>query len=138
VLLNSVISDPQANWLTTDICDYYLLGTPMDTTEFMRVPVKYISEAIMLKHQLAGLVHNNAVIMQLNKKEFMVLNRRDGSPKRPVAHLAERGYEQTEHTPCIFKHITNSVTFTLVVDDFGVKYIRQEQTLLTCWTPSRV
>ena len=121
VLLNSVISDPQANWLTTDICDYYL-GTPMDTPEFMRVPVKYIPEATMLKHQLAGLVHNNAVIMQLNKGIYGLKQAGRLAQQRLVAHLAEHGYEQTEHTPCLFKHITNSVTFTLVVDDFGVKY----------------
>ena len=38
-----------------------------------------------------------------------------------VAHLRLHGYQQTA-TPCHFRHISNGVAFTLVVDDFLVKY----------------
>ena len=44
---------------------------------------------------------------------------------RLVLHLANHGYHQAKHTPCLFKHETNSVTFTLVVDDFGIKYTHE-------------
>ena len=29
---------------------------------------------------------------------------------------------QADNTPCLFRHTSNSVAFTLVVDDFGIKY----------------
>ncbi len=40
---------------------------------------------------------------------------------RLIEHLAEHGYMQT-NTTCLFRHVTNGTAFTLVVDDFGVKY----------------
>jgi hypothetical protein len=43
-----------------------------------------------------------------------------------VLHLAAHGYIQAEHTPGIFSHETRPISFTLVVDDFGVKYIGKE------------
>ncbi len=39
-----------------------------------------------------------------------------------IERLASHGYMQTG-TTCLFRHATNSVAFTLVVDDFGVKYM---------------
>ena len=38
-----------------------------------------------------------------------------------IALLAKHGYRQTA-TPCLFKHDTNGIFFTLVVDDFLIKY----------------
>ena len=37
--------------------------------------------------------------------------------------LAEHGYFELTHTPGLFMHKTQPVWFTLVVDDFGIKYI---------------
>ncbi len=38
-----------------------------------------------------------------------------------IARLSTHGYLQTG-TTCLFRHVTNGVAFTLVVDDFGVKF----------------
>ena len=38
-----------------------------------------------------------------------------------IERLAKHGYHQTG-TTCLFRHDTNGVAFTLVVDDFGVKF----------------
>jgi hypothetical protein len=40
--------------------------------------------------------------------------------------LANDGYRPTTHTPGLWKHDTRPIAFTLVVDDFGVKYVDQE------------
>ena len=37
-------------------------------------------------------------------------------------HLAKHGYTKLKHTPGLFKHETCPVPFTLVVDNFGIKY----------------
>jgi hypothetical protein len=39
-----------------------------------------------------------------------------------VSLLYEHGYHQTS-TPMLFRHETRDITFVLVVDDFGVKYV---------------
>ncbi len=40
--------------------------------------------------------------------------------------LKEHGYSQSETTPGLWKHEWRPVTFSLVVDDFGVKYVGEE------------
>ena len=42
------------------------------------------------------------------------------------AHLLEHGYEQAAHTPGLFNHETRPVTFSLIADDFGVKYVGED------------
>jgi hypothetical protein len=43
-----------------------------------------------------------------------------------VNHLAPHGYRPVPRTPGLWKHDTGPVTFCLVVDDFGVKYVRKQ------------
>jgi len=43
--------------------------------------------------------------------------------KRLVAHLALSGYTPVQHTPGLFRHATRPVIFSLVVDDFAIKYV---------------
>ncbi len=40
--------------------------------------------------------------------------------------LEKHGYQDLSHTPGIFKHDLRPIWFTLVVDDFGAKYVRKE------------
>ena len=42
---------------------------------------------------------------------------------RLVTHLALSGYTPVQHTPGHFRHATRPVTFSLVVDDFAIKYV---------------
>ncbi len=40
--------------------------------------------------------------------------------------LNKHGYRQSKLVPGLWKHDKRPIQFTLVVDDFGVKYTRQE------------
>ena len=40
--------------------------------------------------------------------------------------LAPHGYHKCKHTPGLWKHDSRPTTFTLVVDDFGIKYVGDE------------
>ena len=40
--------------------------------------------------------------------------------------IAPHGYFEVEHTPGMWTHITRPIQFSLVVDDFGVKYTRRK------------
>ena len=40
--------------------------------------------------------------------------------------LAKQGYYEQPHTPGLFCHETRQVLFTLVVDNFGIKYVGEE------------
>ena len=44
-----------------------------------------------------------------------------------IAKISNKeGYYQTKHTPGLWTHETRQISFTLVVDDFGVKYVKDE------------
>ena len=42
-----------------------------------------------------------------------------------VAHLQRHGYERAPRTKGLFRHKTQDITFTFVVDNFGIKYTKQ-------------
>ena len=41
---------------------------------------------------------------------------------RLIKHLARHGYHQCPNIPCLFRYLTRDILFSLVVDDFGVRY----------------
>ena len=66
--------------------------------------------------------------------------------QRLNAHLYKHGYTPAASTPGLYIHHTRKTTFTLVVDDFGVKYhnktdalhiincLKEQYTITTDWT----
>ena len=40
--------------------------------------------------------------------------------------LQPHGYYEVAHTPGLWRHLTRPVQFSLVLDDFGVKYVGKE------------
>jgi hypothetical protein len=49
-------------------------------------------------------------------------------------NLAKDGYQPTQHTHGLWTHDTRPISFSLVVDDFGVKYVGREHAehLMAC------
>ena len=43
-----------------------------------------------------------------------------------VDHLASFGYHESKLTKGLFMHETKDISFTLVVDDFGIKWTKEE------------
>ena len=41
-------------------------------------------------------------------------------------HLTPYRYFEVAHTPGLWRHITRPIAFSLVVDDFGIKYVNKE------------
>ena len=123
--LNSVISTPGARYLTVDIKDFYL-NTPMAQYEYMWIPIKHIPSNIMEQYHLADLVHNNMVMVEIRKGMYGLPQAGILANDRLQAHLATHGYSAAEHTPGLFHHTTRPISFTLVVDDFGIKYVGTE------------
>ena len=66
------------------------------------------------------------VYMEIRKVMYGLLQSGILSKKLLKDRLTEYGYNEVAHTPGLYKHNTRPVWFTLVVDDFGIKYIGQE------------
>ena len=51
---------------------------------------------------------------------------RDTCQQKTQAKLAPHGYHKCINTPGLWYHESQPISFTLVVDDFGVKYVGKE------------
>jgi hypothetical protein len=131
--LNSVLSTPGAKYMTLDISDFYL-NTPMDTYEYMRIPVSAIPDSIMSHYSLQSLIHDNFVMVEIRKGMYGLPQAGILAQQRLIKHLSTYGYHPAPHTPGLFTHETRPISFTLCVDDFGVKYVGLEHAehLVSC------
>jgi hypothetical protein len=86
-LLNSVLSTPDAKFITMDIKDFYL-NTPMARFEHMQIPVRDIPEIIMQNYQLHDKVHNGYVLVEIRKGMCGLPQAGIIAKNRLVKHLA--------------------------------------------------
>ena len=122
--INDVLSTPDAKYMTADLSNFYL-ETPMDDYEYMRIPVWVVPDTIMLEYDLAKLVVNGFLYVEIRKGMYGLPQSGRIANDRLIKFLAPHGYAPVPITPGLWKHKDRSTTFTLVVDDFGIKYTNQ-------------
>lgn len=133
LLFNSVLSTPGAKFAAFDIKNFYL-NNPMERYEYMYIPTRDIPADIMAQYQLTPLIRNDRVLVEIRKGMYGLPQAGIIANTRLQAHLATHGYLPFPHTHGLFRYSTRPVTFSLVVDDFGVKYVGREHAdhLLQC------
>jgi hypothetical protein len=122
ILFNSVISIPDARFMCTDVEDFYL-NTPMARYEYMRLPIRILPQEIIEQYQLLPLVHDGWVYVEIRKGMYGLPQAGIIANQRLEKHLAKYGYKPTYLTPGLWRHESRPITFSLVVDDFGVKCV---------------
>ena len=122
ILINSVISTPNTQFSCIDIKNMYY-GLPMQDYKYMRIKYDEIPNNIKEKYNLHALQHNGWVYVQIRKGIPGLKQAGKITNDRLTKHLEQYGYIPTAQTPWLWKNCTRPVTFTLVVDDFGVKYV---------------
>jgi hypothetical protein len=125
ILWNSVLSTPGAKYCCADVKNFYL-ETPMERYEYMRIAVHLIPETIMQHYDLANKVKNGYVYLEIRKGMYGLPQAGIIANKLLRKRLAPHGYHECKHTPGLWKHESRPTTFTLVVDDFGIKYVGDE------------
>ena len=125
--LNSVISTTAARYMTGDLKDFYL-NTPMEKKDYayMRIPVSVIPDSIFQEYNLAQYVSNGYVYVEIRKGMYGLPQAGKIANDRLVKFLEPYGYAPVPVTAGLWRHETKDITFTLVVDDFGVKYTSKE------------
>ena len=94
-LLNSMVSTPNAQFLTNDIKDFYL-NTPMDRFEYMRIPVKFIPANIISQYDLLPLIHNDYVMVEIRKGMYGLAQAGILANTCLQLHLKNHGYQCRE------------------------------------------
>ncbi len=125
ILFNSIISTQKARFAAADIKDFYL-NTPMERYEYMAIPLADIPETIIKQYNLLEKAHNGMVYVKIRKGMYGLPQAGCIANDKLIPILEAAGYHQTEHTPGLFTHETRLVAFSLVVNDFGIKYVGKE------------
>jgi hypothetical protein len=125
LLFNSVLSTPGAKFMSIDIKDFYL-NTPLPEAEYLRIRVRDIPPAMFAHLNLEHLVHGEYVYAKVLLTMYGLPQAGRISNDALLPHLAQHGYHQSEHTHGLFTHETRPISFSLVVDDFGVLYVGRE------------
>ena len=126
LLFNSVVSTRDAKFIIMDISNFYLV-TPVKRPEYIRIHIKDIQEEIILEYNLRKMaMPNGSVHIVVNCGMYGLPQSGLLANKLLEKLLNKRGYHQSEIVPGLWKHKWRPVRFTLVVDDFGVKYVGKE------------
>jgi hypothetical protein len=133
ILINSVISTQGAKFLVIDIQNFYL-NTPLGRFEYMVLNLASLPQETIEKYDLNKLAQEGKVYIEIQKGMY-------GLPQAGILanellqrNLAKDGYRPTTHTHGLWTHDTRPISFLLVVDDFGAKYIGREhaERLMAC------
>jgi hypothetical protein len=125
ILINSIISTKGARLLVVDNKNFYL-GTPLRRFEYMFINLSSLPQEIIDECGLLELAHDGRVYIEIQKVMYGLPQAGILTNKLLQPRLALDGYCPTEHTHALWKHETRPVWLSLIVDDFGIKYIGRD------------
>jgi hypothetical protein len=121
ILINSVISTPGAKLLVIDIIFFYL-NTPLGRFQYMVINLASLPQETIKKYDLNELTQDGKVYIEIQKGMYGLLQAGILANELLQRNLAKDGYRPTTHTHGLWTHDTCHISFSLVVDDSGVKY----------------
>ena len=115
--------------MSIDIKNFYL-ATQMERYEYLKLKLCDIPEEITKEYNLHRIATpDKSVYVEVRKGMY-------GHPQAGIIanellekRLNKKGYYQSEQVPGLWTHKLRPISFTLVVDDFGVKYTREQDVL---------
>ena len=92
----------------------------------MQLPLDIITDEIIETYNLRELAHDGKVYIEIRKGMYGLRQAGILANKLLVKRLETFGYYPVEFTPGLWRHKWRPIIFSLVVDDFGVKYTGKE------------
>ena len=126
--LNITISYVNIIYVTVDI-KYYYHVTPMNYFEYMRIQVKHIPQNIVDQYNFRDLIVSDHVLVGIQEGMYDLPQAGIITEERLNIHLTTSSYIPAKHTPGLYTHHTLNAMFTLVINDFGVKYHHKHDAL---------
>jgi hypothetical protein len=126
LLINSIISTPSARFFTMDLKNFFL-NTPMTRYEYTRLKLTDIPDDVIEHYKLRDVVTPDGYVhCEIQKGMYRLPQAGIIAQQLLAKQLKERGYSQSKTTPGLWTHKWRPITFSLVVNDFGVKYAGEE------------
>ncbi len=121
----SVLSTQQAKYMCIDLKNFYL-SAPLDQYEYMRIPISMFPAWRVAQYDLPHKVVKGHIYL---KMQWVVW----GLPQAGILankflhkRLTPHGYYECKQMPGLWKHATRPILFTMVVNNFCVKYVNKD------------
>ena len=122
LLLNSTISTPDARFATCDIKDFYL-NTPMERPEYAFINRRTVPDEVQREYNMADKFDDKGnIFFKITRGMYGLRQAGLIAHQQLVKNLAPHGYHPVAHTTGLWVHEHSNTYFTLIVDDFGIKY----------------
>jgi hypothetical protein len=111
--------------MTIDIKDFYLM-TPMDHFEYFQMKLELFPQDIIKEYRLHNKVDiDGNVFCEVQQGMYGLPQAGIIAQDLLATRLHQANYRQSKVTPGYWNHEWRPISFTLVVDVFGVKYINK-------------
>jgi hypothetical protein len=125
LVFNSVVSTPNAEFATGDISDFYLF-TDMDESEYMWIPIQFLDPEVMVAYELKNLIVDGRVLAEIKEGMYGLPQAGRLAYDQLVLILKRNGYYPCKRTHGLWRHVKRPILFSLVVDNFGIKYVGKQ------------
>ena len=104
-----------------DVKNFYL-NTPLDYFQYMILQLSLLTNEIITHYTLKDIADDGYVYCKIQRGMYGLAEAGILANKLLASRFDREGYYQCEFTPSLWRHTWRPITFTLVVDDFGVKF----------------
>ncbi len=121
---NSVIRTKGAKYMCLDIKNFYLTAK-LEYFEYMRMPLDLFPIWIQNQYNLKQFVYKGYVHLEMQRAVWGLPQAGILANKQLHWKLAPFGYFEKVNTPGLWYHVSHPILFTLVVNDFCIKYVNK-------------
>ena len=115
--------------MSLDIENFYL-NMPMSRYEYIRIRIDNVPKEIIKQYNLHEKIDSEGyVYIEVRKGMYGLPQAGILAQKLLEERLNKHGYMQNKAIPGLWTHQLRLISFTLVVDDFGIKYVGQEHAM---------
>jgi hypothetical protein len=126
IFLNSVISMRGAKFAGADLANFYLM-TPLKRPEYAKIKLSDIPEEVIKEYDLHQYATPDGwIYIKVSRGMYGLPQAGSLGHDLLEQRLNKEGYFQSQIVPALWKHKTKPIQFVLVVNDFGIKYLKKE------------
>ena len=112
--------------MTLDIKNFYL-NTPLAWYEYLRLKLSNLPEDVIEQYGLKDKTTSEGYIyVEIRKGMYGLPQAGLLAQELLEQRLQKQGYTQSKVTPGFWTHAWRPISLTLVVDNFGIKYVGKE------------
>ena len=122
---NSVVCTPDGKYLIFDVNNFYL-NNPMNKAEYLKIALKILPWDIINTYDLLSNKCDGYIYLKIEKGMYVLVQAVIIAHHALKENLKPYCYALANITQGLCTHTDRDINYTLVVDDFGIKYTHKK------------